>query len=70
MPFFLLELLEGAPLKRYLQNQGELPLAQAVRITLETVKLFYASHKQGLIHRDTRPANHWLEVQPFTPETG
>lgn len=61
-PFIALEFLEGAPLDRYLKNKGALPLPTALRIAREMAEGLAAAHKQGLIHRDIKPGNVWLEA--------
>src|SRR5581483_2272354 len=62
VPFIALEFLEGVPLDKYLKEKGALPLALAVRIARETAEGLAAAHKQGLIHRDIKPGNVWLEA--------
>jgi serine/threonine protein kinase len=62
VPFIALEFLEGAPLDKYLKNKGALPLALALRIAREMAEGLAAAHQQGLIHRDIKPGNVWLEA--------
>ena len=62
VPFIALEFLEGAPLDKYLKDKGSLPLSLAVRIARETAEGLAAAHKRGLVHRDIKPGNIWLEA--------
>jgi WD40 repeat protein len=60
--FIALELLEGMPLDKYLKDEGVLPLHTAIRIACEVAKGLSAAHQRGLIHRDIKPGNLWLEA--------
>ena len=61
VPFIAMELLKGFSLDAYLVKKGELGLGQAVRIAREVVDGLKAAHAVGLIHRDIKPPNIWLE---------
>jgi hypothetical protein len=62
IPFIAMEYLLGAPLDRYLATRGELPLEQALRVCRETALGLASAHELGLVHRDVKPANLWLEA--------
>jgi WD40 repeat protein/tRNA A-37 threonylcarbamoyl transferase component Bud32 len=62
MPFIAMEYLLGMPLDRFLKTKGELPLEQVVRVGRETALGLFAVHELGLVHRDVKPANIWLEA--------
>ncbi|MBN9121966.1 MAG: protein kinase [Planctomycetes bacterium] len=62
VPFIAMEYLVGYPLDQYLRATGELPLAQVLRVARETVLGLAAAHELGLIHRDIKPGNVWLEA--------
>ena len=62
VPFIALEFLQGAPLDKYLKDKGALPLPIAVRIAKEIAEGLAAAHARGLIHRDIKPGNIWLEA--------
>ncbi len=59
--FLAMELLEGETLDQRLDREGCLPLAALLRIGRECAEALAAAHAKGLIHRDVKPANIWLE---------
>jgi serine/threonine protein kinase len=61
VPYIAMPFLQGYPLDEYLRAQGAPPLAHVVRIAREAA-LGLAAHEQGLIHRDVKPGNIWLEA--------
>jgi serine/threonine protein kinase len=61
IPFLAMEYLEGEPLDDHIRREGQLPLADALRIGRETALGLAAAHTRGLVHRDIKPANLWLE---------
>lgn len=62
IPFIAMEYLLGCPLDQYLKTKGELPLAHAMRIGREAALGLAAAHNLGLVHRDIKPGNLWLEA--------
>jgi serine/threonine protein kinase len=61
VPFLAMELLDGESLEIRLKRQGQLPVAEALRIGREIAEGLAAAHQRGLIHRDIKPSNLWLE---------
>jgi hypothetical protein len=61
-PFLVMPLLKGESLEDRLQRESPLPAAEAVRIGREIAEGLAAAHAAGLIHRDVKPANVWLEA--------
>jgi hypothetical protein len=61
VPFLAMPLLQGESLAARLVREGKLPLAEVLRIGRETALGLAAAHQQGVIHRDVKPANLWLE---------
>jgi serine/threonine protein kinase len=59
--FLAMELLEGCTLEQYLDRNKPLSLRQKLRIGRETALGLAAVHKAGMIHRDIKPGNLWLE---------
>src|SRR5579884_405129 len=57
--FLVMEYLEGQTLAERLQK-GCLPVEQVLRIGAEIAEALEKAHRQGLIHRDVKPANIML----------
>jgi serine/threonine protein kinase len=62
VPFLAMELLKGEPLADRLNREPKLPLAEVLRIGREIAEGLGAAHATGLIHRDIKPGNIWLEA--------
>ena len=60
-PFMVMEYVPGRSLQERLDKQGSLPLAEILRIGMQTADGLAAAHAQGLVHRDVKPANILLE---------
>ena len=61
VPYLAMPLLKGESLAARLKATGPLPLFHAVRIAREVAEGLEAAHAVGLIHRDVKPSNIWLE---------
>ena len=62
VPFTAMKLLQGQSLSERIKKQnGPLPLSEAVRIGQEMADGLAAAHANGLIHRDIKPGNVFLE---------
>ncbi len=62
IPYLVMPLLQGETLEARLQRQQRLPLAEVLRIARETASALAAAHERGLVHRDVKPGNIWLEA--------
>jgi serine/threonine protein kinase/Leucine-rich repeat (LRR) protein len=62
IPFIALQFLQGYPLDEYLKKKGNLTLPQIVRIAADTALGLAKAHKLGIVHRDIKPGNLWLEA--------
>jgi len=60
-PFLAMEFLEGESLDSRLLREVRLPLPEILRISKEIAEGLEAAHERGLIHRDIKPGNIWLE---------
>ena len=61
VPFIAQELLEGETLDDRLKRDSRLPIPEALRIAREIAAGLAAAHHRGLLHRDVKPSNIWLE---------
>jgi tRNA A-37 threonylcarbamoyl transferase component Bud32 len=59
-PYMVMELLDGADLSSILQNNGPLPLHDAVDYVIQAAEALAEAHQAGIIHRDIKPANMFL----------
>jgi WD40 repeat protein len=64
MAFLAMELLEGESLEERLKREQRLPVEEILRIGRELALGLAAAHGRGLIHRDVKPSNIWLENSP------
>jgi serine/threonine protein kinase len=60
-PYLAMEFLEGELLDDRLKRERKLPVAEVLRIGRETAEGLAAAHARGLIHRDIKPGNIFLE---------
>ncbi len=61
VPYLAMEYLQGQSLETRLGHDGWLPLSDALDIARQTAEGLAAAHEKGLIHRDIKPDNLWLE---------
>jgi len=61
VPFLVMPFLRGQALETLLQRQPRLPEADIRRIGRELAEGLLAIHERGLVHRDIKPGNIWLE---------
>jgi tRNA A-37 threonylcarbamoyl transferase component Bud32 len=59
--FLVMPVLAGESLQARLEREGRLPATEVVRIGCDSARGLAAAHAAGLIHRDVKPANLWLE---------
>jgi serine/threonine protein kinase/regulation of enolase protein 1 (concanavalin A-like superfamily) len=62
VPFLAMELLEGQSLADWLRRHGQPPWAWVARLGQQVAAGLAAAHARGLIHRDVKPANLFLEA--------
>jgi WD40 repeat protein/serine/threonine protein kinase len=61
IPYLAMPLLRGQTLQDRIQGAARLEIKEAIRIAREVAEGLAAAHEQGLVHRDVKPANVWLE---------
>lgn len=60
-PFIVMQYMPAGSLQQRLDNQGPLSTRETVRVGMQIAKGLAAAHRQGIIHRDVKPANVLLE---------
>jgi Leucine-rich repeat (LRR) protein len=61
LPFLTMPVLRGESLEARLRRAGALPPAEVLRIGREVAEGLQAAHARGMVHRDVKPSNVWLE---------
>jgi len=62
--FYAMELLEGESLADRLKRKEPIDTEEIVRVGREVAAGLAYIHQQGLVHRDIKPPNIWLEAIP------
>jgi uncharacterized RDD family membrane protein YckC len=60
-PYIAMELMPGRTLKDVLDDEGRLPVERAVDYILDAIDGLEAAHALGVIHRDVKPSNCFLD---------
>ena len=61
--YLAMEFVQGESLRSMLARRGSLPLAEVVEIATQLASVLGAAHRQGIVHRDVKPANILLRKQ-------
>jgi len=59
-PFIVMEYLEGSDLSVLIHQRGALPVPVAIEYVLQTCEALAAAHARGIVHRDIKPDNLFL----------
>jgi serine/threonine protein kinase len=62
--FYVMDLLHGEPLDRYLEREGRIDVQRALQLLRPIVDALDAAHAAGVIHRDLKPQNIFLVWEP------
>ena len=61
-PYIVMELMPGRTLADLVAEEGPLPVSAAVARILDVIEGLQEAHRCGLIHRDVKPSNCFLEA--------
>lgn len=57
LPTLVMHFVDGVSLQRHVDTIGPLPVTDALRIAAQCAAGLDAAHRQGIVHRDVKPAN-------------
>jgi hypothetical protein len=61
VPYLVMEFIDGQNLEALVRRNGPLQVKEVLRICTQIASGLAAAHRQGLVHRDVKPANILLE---------
>lgn len=61
--FLVMELLNGETLEQRWARQGNLPWEEMLVIAHQALDVLVAAHEQGIVHRDIKPGNLFVDVE-------
>ena len=59
--YYVMPLIRGQSLRARLEVEKQLPIDEALRLSIEVAQALDYAHKQGVVHRDIKPENILLE---------
>jgi serine/threonine-protein kinase len=57
LPYFIMPFVTGESLRARVAREGELPIAETLRILRDVVSALAYAHARGIVHRDVKPDN-------------
>jgi hypothetical protein len=61
-PYIAMELMPGPNLEELVEERGPLPAEEALARTLDVLDGVHAAHQLGIVHRDVKPSNCFLDT--------
>jgi hypothetical protein len=61
-PYIVMELMPGDTLEDLVQRRGPLPAGEAIALALDVIEGLEEAHKLGIVHRDVKPSNCFLDA--------
>ncbi len=61
-PYIVMELMPGETLEDLVKKRGPLPIPEAIESILDVIAGLQEAHQLGIIHRDVKPSNCFLEA--------
>ena len=69
--FYVMPYVEGETLRARLEREKQLPVDEAIRISVAVANALEYAHSQGVIHRDLKPENILMQAgQPVIADFG
>ena len=66
-PYFVMELLKGAPINRY-AREHDLTGTQCLELMIEVCAAVQHAHQKGVLHRDLKPSNILIVMEDGRPQ--
>ena len=60
-PFMAMELLKGTTLEKAARKDKSLAIGDLIDIAKQLISGLSAAHRRGIVHRDVKPGNVWIE---------
>lgn len=57
VPYLVMQYIDGLSLQEFVAESGPLAATETLRLTAQIASALDAAHRQGLVHRDVKPAN-------------
>jgi hypothetical protein len=61
-PYIVMELMPGDTLEDLVKKRGPMPIPEAIETILDVIAGLHEAHQLGIIHRDVKPSNCFLEA--------